>query len=118
MITRYKTPTIRRQTRLRLKLRKVSQRLRLSVFRSNKKISAQIIDDTKGATLVSANEKDIKNSAAKDTKLGQAKKIGQALATKATKKKITKVSFDRGKYKFHGRVKALAQGARDKGLIF
>lgn len=90
--------------------------MRLSVFRSNKYISAQIIDDTKGETLVSVSEKELKE--AKGTKTERAKNLGFILAKKARDKKISKVVFDRGEFAYHGRVKALAQGAREGGLKF
>jgi large subunit ribosomal protein L18 len=87
---------------------------RLSVFRSLKNISAQIIDDDAGVTLVAASSV---NFSAKE-KLDLARKVGQELAKKAKEKKITKVCFDRSGYAYHGRVKALADGARDGGLKF
>lgn len=109
---------LKRQRRVRLKLKTRSNRPRLSVFRSNKKIYAQIIDDKKGETLVAISEKDLGKINKKKTKIEKAKKVGKALAKKAKKSKITKVFFDRGKYKYHGRIKALAEGAREGGLVF
>lgn len=95
------------------------KRLRLAVFRSNKHIYAQIIDDEKGHTLVAANEKDLKlKKEEKLTKTQKAKMVGKILAEKAKRKKITNVWFDRRAYKYHGRVKALAEGAREGGLKF
>ena len=94
------------------------QRPRLAVFRSHKSIYAQIIDDAKGKTLVAANEKSIKWPKKKLTKTEKALAVGEALATKALKKKIKEVVFDRRKYRYHGRVKALAEGARKGGLVF
>lgn len=93
---------------------------RLSVFRSNKHIYAQIIDDQKGKTLVSASDKKIKKNKAKKelTKNIAAQTVGANLADEAKKAKITKVCFDRGAYKYHGRVKVLAEAARKGGLIF
>lgn len=91
-------------------------RPRLSVFRSLKGIYAQIIDDDKGNTLVSALMRDIKNK--KINKMEAAKEIGKILAERAVAKKITKVVFDKGAYKYHGRIKALADGAREGGLKF
>lgn len=117
MITHYKSKSARRKTRLRAKLKKISDRLRLSVFRSNKYIYAQIIDDKKGKTLVSASEKDLKLGKGK-TKTERAKLVGEILAQKAKKAKIKKVVFDRGAYKFHGRVAALAGSLRKGGLDF
>ncbi|MFC1711317.1 50S ribosomal protein L18 [Patescibacteria group bacterium] len=128
MIRIYKDKSKKRSTRVRAKLKKVSQRIRLSVFRSNKHIYAQIIDDTKGKTLVVASDYDIKSEnkskKSKKEETGKAKKlnkyheVGQALAKKAKAKKISKVYFDRGKYKYHGNIKDLAKGAREGGLEF
>ena len=107
---------IRRLKRIR---NKVAQNLgipRLSVFRSNQHIWAQIIDDKHGKTLVSASTKTVKE--AKGTKSEKATAVGQAIATLALEKKIINVRFDRGNYRYHGRVKALADGARLAGLKF
>lgn len=93
------------------------KKLRLSVFRSNKYIYAQIIDDLKGHTLVSVSKKDI-NQPSSGSKTEQAKLVGKALAQKAKIAKIKNVSFDRGNFAYKGRVKALAEGAREGGLIF
>lgn len=109
---------LKRQRRVRLKTKAVSSNPRLSVFRSNKKIYAQIIDDKKGKTLVSASEKDLGKINKNKKKTEIAREVGKILAEKAKKAKISKVFFDRGKYKYHGRVKALAEGAREGGLIF
>jgi len=98
---------------------KIAQNLgipRLSVFRSNQHIWAQIIDDKHGKTLVSTSTKTVKNL--KGTKSEKATVVGQSLAKLALDKKITKVRFDRGSYRYHGRVKALADGARSGGLKF
>ena len=107
---------IRRLKRIR---NKVAQNLgipRLSVFRSNQHIWAQIIDDKHGKTLVSASTKTVKD--AKGTKSEKATAVGQAIAVLALEKKIINVRFDRGTYRYHGRVKALADGARSGGLKF
>ena len=90
---------------------------RLSVFRSNKNIYAQIIDDDKGNTLVSAssNSKDFDKF---ESKQKAALEVGKVIAKKATKKGISLVKFDRGGYLYHGRVKSLADGAREGGLKF
>lgn len=107
---------IRRLKRIRSK---VAQNLgipRLSVFRSNQHIWAQIIDDKHGKTLVSASTKSLKDL--KGTKTEQSLTVGEMIAKLALEKKIKKVRFDRGLYRFHGRVKALATGARAKGLDF
>lgn len=95
-----------------------AKRPRLTVFRSSKAIYAQIIDDEKGETLVAANEKEIKLSSNKATKTDRAYEVGKIIAKKALKKKIKTVIFDRGHYQYHGRVKALAEGARKGGLDF
>jgi large subunit ribosomal protein L18 len=106
-----------RKVRVRSKIRKNSNRLRLSVFRSNKFLYAQIIDDLKGKTLLGISEKSIKtNELAK--KQERSKELGLVFAKKALDKKIKKVVFDRGPYKYHGRIKAFAQGAREGGLEF
>jgi large subunit ribosomal protein L18 len=109
-------PKIRRQQRVR---NKVAQNLgipRLSVFRSNQHIWAQIIDDKHGKTLVSASTKTVKNL--KGTKSEKAASVGQEIAKLALTKKIINIRFDRGLYRYHGRVKALADGARSGGLKF
>jgi len=100
------------------KIRGVPTRPRLSVFRSNKAIYAQIIDDQKGKTLVAASSFNLNQEEQKLTKNEKAFKVGQILAQKALKAKIKKVVFDRRAYKYHGRVKALADGARKGGLQF
>jgi len=90
------------------------------VFRSNKHIYAQVIDDTRGATIVSAStmDKASKNSDVKTTTVENAFSVGETLAAKAREKGVSVVRFDRGGYKFHGQVKALADGARKGGLTF
>lgn len=92
-------------------------RLRLAVYRSNKAISAQIIDDKKSLTLVAVSEKDLKGKT-KITKLEKAALLGEILAQKAIKKGLKKVRFDRRNYHYHGRVQALAEAARKGGLDF
>ena len=107
---------LRRLKRIR---NKIAQNLgipRLSVFRSNQHIWAQIIDDKHGKTLASASTKTVKE--AKGTKSEKAAAVGQAIAALALEKKIINVRFDRGNYRYHGRVKALADGARSGGLKF
>ena len=106
--------------RVRSRIRRKSQgRPRLSVFRSNKHIYAQVIDDEQGATLASASslEKDFR-SASKGGDKEAAAKVGKLLAERAVKAGVGKVVFDRGSYLFHGRVKALADAAREGGLDF
>ncbi|MBR0423249.1 MAG: 50S ribosomal protein L18 [Clostridia bacterium] len=108
---------LKRHKRVRGKIQGTSSRPRMNVFRSRSNIYAQIIDDVKGTTLVSASsiEKDFKEYGGnKDA----AKKVGQIIAKRALKKKIKDVVFDRGGYIFHGRVKELAEGAREGGLNF
>lgn len=109
----------RRKFRNRNKIKKNSLRNRLSVFRSNKNIYAQIIDDNTGKTLVSASslEKEINNSK-KDDKFIIEEKIGNLIAERSIEKGIKKVIFDKGSYLYHGRIKALADSARKKGLEF
>lgn len=109
---------LERHERIRKNLSGTPDRPRLNVFRSNSNITAQIIDDTKGETLVSASslekELNIKNGG----NIESAKIIGAEIAKRAKKAKITKVVFDRGGYLYHGRVKALAESARENGLEF
>ena len=104
-----------RKRKTRIKVKSASSRPRLSVAKSNKYISVQIIDDEKQKTLVSVSSRELKE---KGTKTELAEKVGEAIAEKAKKEKIKKVKFDRGKYAYHGRVKALAEGARKGGLEF
>ncbi|MBM3610134.1 MAG: 50S ribosomal protein L18 [Alphaproteobacteria bacterium] len=111
----------RRQKRNRARLKKnaVGGALRLSVFRSNKNIFAQVIDDRKGHTLVAASSlmKDFDKKLKGHDKAG-AEAVGKILAERAKKAGVTRVIFDRGAYLYHGRVKALADGARSGGLEF
>lgn len=111
-----------RKLRIRRRVRKVSfgtaERPRLSVFRSNKEIYVQVIDDTNGVTLVSASSRDKELSKAKGTKTEIAAEVGKVIAEKAKKAGIEMVAFDRGGNLYHGRVKSLAEGAREAGLKF
>ena len=107
----------RREARTRSKLFGTAENPRLSVFRSNKSIYAQLIDDQNGRTLLSASVKELKLEKSKK-KEEEAFLLGEFLAKKAIEKKINSVQFDKGSYKYHGRVKALAEGARKGGLIF
>ena len=109
-----------RHKRVRRKVSGTTERPRLNVYRSLNEIYAQIIDDTKGATLVSAStkDKDLAKSLEKLSKSEQAKVVGKTVAEKAIAKGITEIVFDRGGYLFTGRVKALADGAREAGLRF
>jgi len=111
----------RRKERVRIQIRKKAvDRVRLSVFRSGQHIYAQLIDDKKGVTLASASslDKEIKSAVKSTSTVEAAKAVGQAIAKKAKDAKVTNVVFDRGGYLFHGRVKALADGAREQGLAF
>ena len=107
---------LRRRRRVRAKVRGTAERPRLSVFRSNKGIQAQVIDDVAGHTLAAVNwtEDDLKSLKSMD----QAKRAGELLAERAKAAGVESVVFDRGGYRYHGRVKALADGAREKGLAF
>ena len=110
----------RRHTRIRKKVAGTPERLRLSVYRSLNNIYAQIIDDTKGSTLVSASSLDAPLKELKQHKgnAETAKEVGGLLAARAQEKGIKKIVFDRGGYLYHGRVKALAEAAREAGLEF
>ncbi|MFM7839173.1 MAG: 50S ribosomal protein L18 [Chitinophagaceae bacterium] len=111
--------TLRRQ-KIRFGIRKkiagTSQKPRLSVFRSNTDIYVQLIDDVAGKTLAAASSKDKDISAQKGTKSEKSKLVGQAIARKATALGLSSVVFDRGGYLYHGRVKNVAEGAREGGL--
>ena len=107
----------KRSQRIRKKLKKInSERFRLTVFRSSRNISAQIIDDKNNKTLVSATSamKNLGNKKNKDLSLN----VAETLVKKALEKKITKVYFDRGRYKYHGRIKFFAEALRKGGLTF
>ena len=105
-----------RTVRVRSKVRGTAERPRLSVFRSNRAIWAQIIDDSKGRTLASAASVNVTEKGL--SKKDEATKVGKLLAEKAKAAGVAKVVFDRGPYLYHGRVKALADGAREGGLDF
>jgi large subunit ribosomal protein L18 len=111
----------RRAQRVRRQLKKVAgERPRLSVYRSSKNIYAQVIDDAKGHTLASAStlEKDLKGSLKTGADAAAAAAVGKLLAERAAKAGVKEVVFDRGPYIYHGRVKALAEAAREGGLSF
>ncbi|MEE2689913.1 MAG: 50S ribosomal protein L18 [Pseudomonadota bacterium] len=111
----------RRAGRTRGKIASVSKgRLRLSVFRSSKNISAQIIDDAAGRTIVAASslESDFREKVGKGSDKNAATFVGKALAERAVKAGVKEVVFDRGGYMYHGRIKALAEAAREAGLSF
>ena len=107
-----------RKQRVRYKTKSVSSRNRLSVFRSNNHLYVQLIDDIKGTTLASASslEKSIKDKKLQRKEIAEL--IGKSIAKKIISKGIEKVSFDRGKYKYHGLIKIIAEAARSEGLNF
>ena len=111
----------RRKRRNRYRLREASKgRARLSVFRSSKHIYAQVIDDASGKTLAAAStlDKDLKAGLKSGANIDAAKQVGKAVADRAAKAGVSTVIFDRGSYLYHGRVKALADAAREAGLKF
>lgn len=108
---------LKRQVRTRSKMQGSTSRPRFSVFRSNKHIYAQLIDDASGKTLFGMSDAVVKTDA-KAVKIEKAKKLGMAIAEKAKEQKIMAVIFDKGGYVYHGRVKAVAEGAREGGLQF
>jgi len=110
----------RRHKRTRLRVQGTAERPRLNVFRSLRHIYAQVIDDTASRTMLSASTLDdeIAQQLGKLNKMEQAKLVGEILAKRALEKGVKQVVFDRGGYKYHGRVKALAEGARAGGLQF
>jgi large subunit ribosomal protein L18 len=107
---------LRRRRRVRAKVSGTSERPRLSVFRSNRGIGAQLIDDVQGHTLAAVNwvEADLKSL----KRMEQAKKAGELIAQRAKEAGVEECVFDRGGYRYHGKVKALAEGAREGGLRF
>jgi len=111
---------LQRRNRIKNRIRKIvsgtAAKPRLSVFRSNKEISVQLIDDVKGKTLISASSR--AKEIAKDSRIETATAVGKSLAEKAVKAGIENCAFDRSGYLYHGRVKALAEGAREGGLKF
>ncbi|WP_315705653.1 MULTISPECIES: 50S ribosomal protein L18 [unclassified Bradyrhizobium] len=120
-MSRAKVTNARRKQRVRLALRRSANgRPRLSVFRSSKHIYAQVIDDQKGETLASASsmEKEMRSSSNTGANIDAAKAVGKLLAERAVQAGIKEVVFDRGSYLYHGRVKALADAARESGLSF
>jgi large subunit ribosomal protein L18 len=107
---------LRRRRRVRAKVRGSAERPRLSVFRSNRGVNVQVIDDVAGSTLAAVNwtEADVKGLQSME----QAKRVGELIAQRAKAAGVENVVFDRGGYRYHGRVKALAEGAREGGLRF
>ena len=117
----YKSPTERRKARVRRAVKAAANgRVRLSVHRSSKHIYAQVIDDVKGVTLVAAStlEKPVRGDGKSGAHIEAAKEIGKLVAERAAQKGIKDVVFDRGRYMYHGRIKALADAAREGGLNF
>ena len=109
---------IRIKNRIRSRIAGTAVRPRMSVFRSNKEIYAQIIDDVNGKTISTASSRDKDISSVKGTKTDVASLVGKSVAEKALKAGVDTISFDRGGYLYHGRVKSLAEGAREAGLKF
>ena len=108
----------KRTKRVRYKLKKVSNRKRLTVFRSNKHLYAQVIDDSVGKTLASASTKEKNIDITNKDRKSLAEIIGKNIAQRSIEKGINEVAFDKGKYKYHGLIKILADSARTQGLIF
>ena len=111
-----------RRYRIKMRIRKVingtPERPRLSVFRSNKQIYAQLIDDTEGKTLVAASSRQLDSDDKKITKIVQAEQVGKLIAEKAKEAGIEQIVFDRSGYLYHGRIKTLAEAVRKEGLKF
>jgi len=111
-----------RRLRIKSRIRKVvsgtESRPRLAVFRSNKEIYAQVVDDVTGKTLAAASSRDKDISSVKGNKSESATLVGKSVAEKAIKAGVSTIAFDRGGYLYHGRVKSLAEGAREAGLKF
>jgi large subunit ribosomal protein L18 len=112
MVKVHKTSKNRRKLRVSSKINGTSDRPRVSIFRSNKFIYAQAINDMEGKTIVSVNSKDVKG-----TPVEQAKNIGLEIGKKLKELKVEKCVYDRGSYRYHGRVKSLAEGIREAGII-
>jgi len=105
----------RRHAKVRSTITGTAERPRLSVFRSNREMFVQLIDDIKGVTIASADSREIKGA---EGKTGVSFELGKMIAARGKEKKVSAVVFDRGSYRYHGRVKALAEGAREGGLEF
>jgi len=108
----------KRKKAVRAKIFGTHDRPRMSVFRSNRELYVQLVDDIKGKTLIGLTSKGLKEAKGVKTKVDTARLMGVKIAKLAKSKKISKVVFDRGGFKYHGRIKALAEGAREGGLIF
>lgn len=111
---------LKRHLRVRKKIEGTTERPRLNIFRSSKHMYAQIIDDSKGITLVAASsqDKELKDQISNGGNVESARKVGELIASRAKEKGIERVVFDRGGYLYHGRVQALADAAREAGLEF
>ncbi len=116
-INQYTNNRLRRKKRIRTRISGTDTTPRLSVFRSNRYIYAQLISDESGRVIAYAHDTEVKTDG-KKTPVERAKAVGEALAIKAKEHKVTTVIFDRNGYRYHGRVKALAEGAREQGLQF
>ena len=114
------TPRQVRHRRVRKRVFGTSERLRLNVFRSSAHIYAQVIDDTVGRTVAAASsiEQELRESLTGKTKLEKSQAVGELIARRAREAGVTRVVFDRGGYRYHGRVKAVAEAAREGGLDF
>lgn len=117
MLTQHLDGRSRRHNRIRYQVKGTSQKPRLSIFRSNTQVICQLVDDVNGVTLAAASGQDL-GATVKGTKTERAAKVGELLAERALAKKVTTIVFDRGGYKYHGRVKAVAEQLRQKGLQF
>lgn len=117
MATKKDLKRLRIKRGIRKKISGTAERPRLSVFKSNTAITAQLIDDLKGITLTVASSKEVKPES-KSTNIGLATEVGKKLAEKAIAAGVSSVVFDRNGYQYHGKVKALAEGAREGGLKF
>lgn len=117
---RISSQRVRRAFRVRNRIRRAGDRPRLSIFRSNRHISAQLIDDTTGKTVAAAStqQKDVAEGLASTCSKEAAQKVGKILAERAKAAGVSVVAFDRGFYRYHGRVAALADAAREEGLQF
>ena len=117
MIIRHKSKRYARRRRIRARIIGNVERPRFSVFRSNRHIGVQLIDDKKGETLVALHDREVSGKK-REKQVTTAEKVGEAIAKKALEKGVTKVVFDRGGYAYHGIVRAVAEGARKGGLKF
>lgn len=117
-MTNFRQNRLKRKIRIKNKINQDKSRARLTVFRSSKHLYVQVIDDVKNKTLFSVSDRDLQDNKSKPNKTDQAKMAGEILGEKIIKGKIKDLVFDRNGYKYHGRVKALAEGVRSKGLKF